>query len=77
MFFLLCVLQTVFQFEVDQYHFKEALLRFAQFFVAPLLKASSTDRELEAVDSGKYHASFEVQGSIYIVSKSGLAFFFF
>ena len=43
----------MFQFEVDQYHFKEALLRFAQFFVAPLLKASSTDRELEAVDSGK------------------------
>ena len=57
MFILLCVLQTVFQFEVDQYHFKEALLRFAQFFVAPLLKASSTDRELEAVDSGKYDAS--------------------
>ncbi|PIK59766.1 putative nardilysin-like [Apostichopus japonicus] len=43
--------RTIFQFEVQQKCFQEALLRFAQFFVSPLLKEDSTDRELEAVDS--------------------------
>ncbi|XP_071799391.1 nardilysin-like [Asterias amurensis] len=43
--------RTTFIFEVHQKHFREGLMRFAQFFTSPLLKASSTDRELEAVDS--------------------------
>ncbi|XP_071486548.1 nardilysin-like [Diadema antillarum] len=43
--------KTVFQFEVQKKHFREGLIRFAQFFTAPLLKEDSTDRELEAVDS--------------------------
>lgn len=52
------IFQTIFQFEVQQKCFQEALLRFAQFFVSPLLKEDSTDRELEAVDSGENLTDF-------------------
>lgn len=43
--------QTVFQFEIHGKYLYEALDRFAQFFICPLLKKDSTDREIEAVDS--------------------------
>lgn len=42
---------TNYHFEVATTHFKEALDIFAQFFISPLFEASSTDRELMAVDS--------------------------
>lgn len=55
---IIFIFQTIFQFEVQQKCFQEALLRFAQFFVSPLLKEDSTDRELEAVDSGENLTDF-------------------
>jgi insulysin len=43
---------TNFYFEVMPVDLDEALDRFAQFFISPLLTESATDRELNAVDSG-------------------------
>ncbi|XP_022087201.1 nardilysin-like [Acanthaster planci] len=63
--------RTTFIFEVHQKSFHEGLMRFAQFFTAPLLKASSTDRELEAVDSefqmslpSDYHRKLQLIGAM-------------
>ncbi|XP_038056169.1 nardilysin-like [Patiria miniata] len=63
--------RTTFIFEVHQQSFREGLMRFAQFFTAPLLKASSTDRELEAVDSefqmslpSDYHRKQQLVGAM-------------
>lgn len=42
---------TNYHFEVATTHFKEALDIFAQFFISPLFDPSSTERELNAVDS--------------------------
>ena len=42
---------TVFYFETPRRHFAEGLERFAQFFIAPLMKLGSMQREREAVDS--------------------------
>ncbi|VDO05686.1 unnamed protein product [Rodentolepis nana] len=42
---------TTFYFEIQRNYFKEALDRFAQFFISPLLRKDCVDRELEAVDS--------------------------
>ncbi|VDP86474.1 unnamed protein product [Echinostoma caproni] len=46
---------TLFHFDVKRKHFAKCLDRFAQFFIAPLLESSSTDRELSAV-----HSEFEL-----------------
>ncbi|XP_066298938.1 nardilysin-like [Branchiostoma lanceolatum] len=43
--------RTVFQFEIQRKFFKEALDRWAQFFISPLLKVDSLEREVKAVDS--------------------------
>ncbi|XP_013890122.1 nardilysin [Austrofundulus limnaeus] len=43
--------RTIFQFEVQRQVFREALYRWAQFFVCPLLSENAVDREVEAVDS--------------------------
>ncbi|XP_077862636.1 nardilysin-like [Saccoglossus kowalevskii] len=43
--------RTVFHFEIPTKHFHEGLDRFAQFFISPLMKPDSSDREIEAVDS--------------------------
>ncbi len=42
---------TNYQFECSNEGFAGALDRFAQFFIKPLLKEDSTDREMKAVDS--------------------------
>ena len=42
---------TVYHFEIPQEELAGALDLFAQFFVAPLLRESSVDRELEAIES--------------------------
>ena len=42
---------TNYHFEVSNEGFEEALDRFAQFFVSPLLGESQTEREMKAVDS--------------------------
>merc|ERR1719187_103811 len=42
---------TVFYFESPRRHFHEGLDRFAQFFIAPLMKQDAMEREREAVDS--------------------------
>ncbi|KAJ3034728.1 hypothetical protein HK097_004411, partial [Rhizophlyctis rosea] len=42
---------TNFHFEVGADHLEGALDRFAQFFISPLFDESTTDRELNAVDS--------------------------
>ena len=42
---------TVFWFESPRRHFHEGLDRFAQFFIAPLMKKEAMQREREAVDS--------------------------
>ena len=42
---------TTFYFEVQRRNFREALDRFAQFFVNPLMKRDAMQREREAVDS--------------------------
>ncbi len=44
--------QTVFYFDVKREHFRESLDRLAQFFIHPLMKQGSVDREIKAVDSG-------------------------
>ncbi|XP_054652769.1 nardilysin-like [Dunckerocampus dactyliophorus] len=43
--------RTVFQFDVQRKSFKEALDRWAQFFICPLMIRNAIDREVEAVDS--------------------------
>ncbi|XP_077572691.1 nardilysin b isoform X2 [Stigmatopora nigra] len=43
--------RTVFQFDVQKKHFREALDRWAQFFICPLMIQDAVDREVEAVDS--------------------------
>ena len=42
---------TNYMFDSSNEGFQGALDRFAQFFIAPLLKEDSTEREMEAVDS--------------------------
>jgi len=42
---------TIFYFETPRRHFHEGLDRFAQFFISPLMKQNSMEREREAVDS--------------------------
>nr|XP_033772591.1 nardilysin [Geotrypetes seraphini] len=43
--------RTIFQFDVQRKYFKEALDRWAQFFISPLMIRDAIDREVEAVDS--------------------------
>ncbi|KAK7889402.1 hypothetical protein WMY93_024962 [Mugilogobius chulae] len=43
--------RTVFYFDIKKQYFREALDRWAQFFVCPLMIEDAVDRELEAVDS--------------------------
>ncbi|KAK5623448.1 hypothetical protein CRENBAI_014232 [Crenichthys baileyi] len=43
--------RTVFQFDVQKKYFREALDRWAQFFICPLMIEDAVDREVEAVDS--------------------------
>ncbi|XP_013911896.1 PREDICTED: nardilysin [Thamnophis sirtalis] len=43
--------RTIFQFDVQRKYFKEALDRWAQFFIHPLMIRDAIDREVEAVDS--------------------------
>lgn len=42
---------TNYHFEVSNEGFEEAVDRFSQFFLAPLMNESSTEREMKAVDS--------------------------
>lgn len=43
--------RTIFQFDVQRKYFKEALERWAQFFISPLMIQDAIEREVEAVDS--------------------------
>ncbi|MEQ2285792.1 hypothetical protein AMECASPLE_035528 [Ameca splendens] len=43
--------RTIFQFDVHKKYFREALDRWAQFFICPLMIEDAVDREVEAVDS--------------------------
>uniref|UniRef100_A0AAQ4Q7C6 Nardilysin convertase n=1 Tax=Gasterosteus aculeatus aculeatus TaxID=481459 RepID=A0AAQ4Q7C6_GASAC len=43
--------RTIFQFDVQKKYFREALDRWAQFFICPLMIEDAIDREVEAVDS--------------------------
>ncbi|KAL1023169.1 hypothetical protein UPYG_G00037250 [Umbra pygmaea] len=43
--------RTIFQFDVQRKYFHEALDRWAQFFICPLMIEDAIDREVEAVDS--------------------------
>ncbi|KAA0712124.1 Nardilysin [Triplophysa tibetana] len=43
--------RTMFHFAVQRKYFKDALDRWAQFFICPLLIPDAVDREVEAVDS--------------------------
>jgi nardilysin len=49
---------TMFYFEINKRHFKEALDKFAHFFICPLLQESSLEKEIEAVDS-EFHNSYQ------------------
>ncbi|KAG5674724.1 hypothetical protein PVAND_004676 [Polypedilum vanderplanki] len=49
---------TQFYFKIGENHLSEALDRFSQFFICPLMKIESLEREMEAVES-------EFQNSIY------------
>lgn len=49
---------TNYHFDCSNEGFEGALDRFAQFFIGPLLKEDSTDREMEAVDS-EYNQSLQ------------------
>ncbi|XP_078074685.1 nardilysin-like [Mustelus asterias] len=48
---------TVFQFDIQRKYFREALDRWAQFFIGPLMIQDTIDREVEAVDSEFHLAS--------------------
>ncbi|XP_067023914.1 nardilysin-like [Acropora muricata] len=53
--------RTTFVFNVRRKYFKETLERFAQFFISPLLKEDTVEREIQAVDSEykmKYQSDF-------------------
>lgn len=52
--------QTSFHFDVEQKYFHQALDIFAQFFIHPLLRQDSVDREIQAVDSGKLSSTCSV-----------------
>ncbi|KAM4022595.1 nardilysin [Anomaloglossus baeobatrachus] len=43
--------RTIFQFDVQRKHFNQALDRWAQFFISPLMVRDAVDREVQAVDS--------------------------
>uniref|UniRef100_A0A8C1VHU3 Nardilysin b (N-arginine dibasic convertase) n=1 Tax=Cyprinus carpio TaxID=7962 RepID=A0A8C1VHU3_CYPCA len=43
--------RTIFKFDVQRKYFREALDRWAQFFIGPLMIPDAVDREVEAVDS--------------------------
>uniref|UniRef100_A0A3Q2G042 Nardilysin b (N-arginine dibasic convertase) n=3 Tax=Cyprinodon variegatus TaxID=28743 RepID=A0A3Q2G042_CYPVA len=43
--------RTIFQFDVQRKYFRDALDRWAQFFICPLMIEDAVDREVEAVDS--------------------------
>ncbi|CAI5779116.1 nardilysinnardilysin-like [Podarcis lilfordi] len=43
--------RTVFHFDIQKKYFREALDRWAQFFIQPLMIKDAIDREVEAVDS--------------------------
>ncbi|XP_075901317.1 nardilysin-like isoform X2 [Nelusetta ayraudi] len=43
--------RTIFQFDVQRKFFRDALDRWAQFFIGPLMIEDAIDREVEAVDS--------------------------
>ncbi|XP_053103631.1 nardilysin-like isoform X2 [Hemicordylus capensis] len=43
--------KTIFQFDIQKKYFKEALDRWAQFFIHPLMIKDAINREVEAVDS--------------------------
>eukprot|EP00095_Tigriopus_kingsejongensis_P008652 maker-scaffold537_size144400-snap-gene-0.25 protein:Tk08652 transcript:maker-scaffold537_size144400-snap-gene-0.25-mRNA-1 annotation:"PREDICTED: nardilysin-like" len=66
---------TVFHFECQRKSFKEGLDRFAQFFIAPLMKSNAMCREREAVDSEFEMAlpsdSSRVQQIFATLAKSG------
>ncbi|XP_055363956.1 nardilysin b isoform X3 [Betta splendens] len=47
--------RTIFQFDVQRKYFREALDRWAQFFICPLMIEDAIDREVEAVDSDSLH----------------------
>lgn len=53
----LIMFQTSFHFDVEQKYFHQALDIFAQFFIHPLLRQDSVDREIQAVDSGRLSGS--------------------
>ncbi|GCB79034.1 hypothetical protein scyTo_0017824, partial [Scyliorhinus torazame] len=42
---------TIYQFDIQRKYFREALDRWAQFFIGPLMIQDTIDREVEAVDS--------------------------
>jgi len=43
--------KTIFNFEIQPENFEDALDRFAQFFISPLLLENAVEREIKAVDS--------------------------
>ncbi|XP_056460504.1 nardilysin-like [Gadus chalcogrammus] len=43
--------RTIFQFDVQRKYFRQALDRWAQFFICPLMIEDAIEREVEAVDS--------------------------
>ena len=43
--------ETNYHFDVSNEGFEAGLDRFSRFFIAPLLKEDSTEREMKAVDS--------------------------
>lgn len=48
----------MFHFDIQKNYFHSALDRFAQFFIDPLMKKDSVDRELQAIDSGNCTRGF-------------------
>jgi len=52
--------ETNYHFEVSHEYLEGALDRFAQFFIAPLFNPSSTEKEINAVDSGMSKISYQV-----------------
>ena len=47
--------------------------RFAQFFISPLLKEDTVEREIQAVESGKLEPSMQESTNIFVL----FCFFFF
>ena len=63
----------MFYFDISKDHFYDGLDRFAQFFIKPLMKPDSVDREIKAVDSGELRCNAAIHFDLRLIRVNSLA----